>query len=235
MNTRDLTANEQANLEVIKGAGLPTVLLFVTPTGLKKSILDATLPMRTLLADAGVHDFGVQAQGPKNKRIVIGKILLNDRIEEAGVSLYRPLTKKGDPRLWPSNFSRFANSGDVFVVIAVNRQLCLVNLTQSNISEAVKLSIRTPTTEYIDKVRRKACSAAVELLGRFRELAARGPLLAIGQGDMSIGLTIETALGIKRNSSRKPDYKGIEIKAKRWALGRPEIDILYLHVFRIGF
>ena len=220
MNTRDLTKKEQANLETVKTVGVPTVLLFVTPTGLGKSIMDATLPMRTLLADAGIHDFGAQAQGPANKRVVAGKLLLDERVVDVGVSMYRPKTKKGDPRLWPANFARYTKPDDVYVVFIAREQLCFVNLTQSNVAAAVSLSVRTATVNYLTAIRQKNSSVAVELLGKFRELAANGPLRAIGCGSTSIGLTIETALGIKRNSSRDPDYKGIEVKAKRWTLGK---------------
>jgi hypothetical protein len=48
-----------------------------------------------------------------------------------------------------------------------------------------------------------------------KRLAANGPIAGSGKGDTDIGRTIETALGIKMNSSRNPDFKGIEIKAGR--------------------
>ena len=220
MNTRALTQAEQANLSAVKSAGVPTVLLFVTATGLRKSILDATLPLRTLLAEEQIHDFSKQAQGPANKRIIQGKILLDSRSVDVGVSLYRPVTKQGDPRLWPGNFSRYSNPDDVFVVFVANRHVCFVNLSQSYVAEAKRLDIRTVTTDFITTICRKTSAVSVELLSKFRALAANGPLAALGSGDTSVGLTIETALGIKRNSARKPDYKGIEIKAKRWGLGR---------------
>lgn len=182
--------------------------------------MDATLPMRTLLAEARIHDFAGQAQGPAFKRIVDGIILLNDGAMDIGVSLYRPITKRGDPRLWPANFSRYADPGDVFVVFVAKGKLCFINLTQSNVAEAMRLSIRTDTSDFLAAIRHKTLSASVELIKKFRALAANGPLLALGSGDTSVGLTIETALGIARNSARKPDFKGIEIKAKRWTLGR---------------
>ena len=220
MNTRILTKNEQANLEVVRTAGIPTVLLFVTATGLKKSILDATLPMRTLLLDAGIHDFGAQPQGPASKRIVAGKILLDDRVENVGVSLYRPVTKKGDPRLWPGSFARHANPDDVVVVFVANAELCFLNLTQSNVADTVGLRVRNASADFLGAIRRKSSSIAVELLAKLRDIASRGPLAAVGYGDTSIGRTIEAALGIAINSSQQPDYKGIELKSKRWALGR---------------
>lgn len=51
-----------------------------------------------------------------------------------------------------------------------------------------------------------------------REIAKMGPLKSIGFGDTTVGMTIEHALGITPNSSQRPDFKGIEIKATR---GKP--------------
>jgi hypothetical protein len=33
-------------------------------------------------------------------------------------------------------------------------------------------------------------------------------------------MTLETMLGIAANNSKAPDYKGIELKAKRWHKGK---------------
>jgi len=43
--------------------------------------------------------------------------------------------------------------------------------------------------------------------------------LPVRPGPTGVGMTLETLLGIAANSSRTPDYKGIEIKAKR-GIGR---------------
>jgi hypothetical protein len=60
------------------------------------------------------------------------------------------------------------------------------------------------------------------LLGRLEnvpgEIAAR--IKAECEGDITVGRSIESALGIKINSSGKPDYKGIEIKSGRTSVGR---------------
>jgi len=53
-----------------------------------------------------------------------------------------------------------------------------------------------------------------------RKIAGRGPVKAVvketmAKADTSIGRTLETLLGISINSSKKPDYKGIELKSYR--------------------
>ena len=48
----------------------PVAFLVPTPTGYKKSIMDAIAPVRELLYDAHVHDYQQQLQGTENKRVV---------------------------------------------------------------------------------------------------------------------------------------------------------------------
>jgi hypothetical protein len=50
---------------------------------------------------------------------------------------------------------------------------------------------------------------------RPNKIAAKGPVPAMLQADTAIGRTLETLLGIDINSSKKPDYKGIELKSYR--------------------
>lgn len=51
------------------------------------------------------------------------------------------------------------------------------------------------------------------------------------QADTAIGRTLETLLGININSSKQPDYKGIELKAFR---DKEEIEKICLLKFQIG-
>ena len=60
MNTRSLTQDEESNLEKIKAVGQGYALIFLTRTGLEKSILDAILAPKccllgTLLASKTVR------------------------------------------------------------------------------------------------------------------------------------------------------------------------------------
>jgi hypothetical protein len=57
--------------------------------------------------------------------------------------------------------------------------------------------------------------AVVELLDMIREVSRRGFIPTMRVGDTGIGMTLETLLGISANAKKAPDYKGIEIKAKR--------------------
>ena len=48
-----------------------------------------------------------------------------------------------------------------------------------------------------------------------REVASKGYVRTLRPGDTGVGFTLETLLGISANSSKSPDYKGIEIKSGR--------------------
>jgi hypothetical protein len=56
---------------------------------------------------------------------------------------------------------------------------------------------------------------ALELLAMLKSIGARGFVPTMRPGDTGVGFTLESLLGIKCNSSKAPDYKGIEIKAGR--------------------
>jgi hypothetical protein len=47
------------------------------------------------------------------------------------------------------------------------------------------------------------------------KISLKGPVPAMLKADTAIGRTLETLLGIDINSSKKPDYKGIELKSYR--------------------
>lgn len=66
----------------------------ITETGLKKSILDATAPVRAYLKEKNVHDYETQLQGQEHKRNIDTYILTEDARFLTKTSLYRPVTKK---------------------------------------------------------------------------------------------------------------------------------------------
>jgi hypothetical protein len=100
MSTRKLTQSEIEKQASLDESGINYALLFLTETGLRKSILDATTAIVQLLETDQIHSYRLQQQG-ENHKVVLPCILLtgNERVETK-VSLYRPVTKEGDPRLW---------------------------------------------------------------------------------------------------------------------------------------
>jgi len=187
----------------------------VTETQLKKSIIDANETIRKTFAITGFHDFNGQLQGQDNlqKREVF--LLTSKGLESTELSMYRPNTKDGDPRIWIYRLSQLLPtvlSGDVVAVIQDGDIGAVVNITDSarnrnSLEEVEKLFL----TNNFDSL----SGVAGELFERLEKLALKGPLITCRRGDTAVGYAIESALGIEANSKKTPDYKGIEIKSGR--------------------
>lgn len=215
MNMRPLGVHESKNLAALNASGCSSALLFVTATALDKGILDATEPMRHLLKAAGIHDYHAQGQGPANKVIKQAVVLSDTSNSQTKVSLYRPITKKGDPRFWFGDFTKFASADEVCAVFVQSGTIHLLNLTRSQAADALARRIETPVSSFLRDAGASANANANELLQLLTAIAAAGPLKAVCAGDTAVGRSIEEALGIRINSSRKPDFKGIELKSGR--------------------
>ncbi|MCR9577314.1 DUF262 domain-containing protein [Vibrio alginolyticus] len=159
MNTRELTSVELEKIEVLKGLSIDFELLYVTETGLRKSILDATAPIVQLLKNKQVHDFDAQLSGTEHKVMLTCIALSNGTCEETKTSLYKA-TARGDTRFWPGRFNHFASDGQIFAMFIENSNIILLNLSDghpldtsdgSYFSEIVS-RIDTETTELIGTV-----------------------------------------------------------------------------------
>ena len=90
--------------------------LEITATGLSKSIMDATENVRSFLKINNLHDYSIQGQGPQNKLIIPSFFITTNRLIKTEASLYRPVTKKGDPRIWFYNLKSLANPADILAL-----------------------------------------------------------------------------------------------------------------------
>ena len=215
VNTRPLSRKESANLACINDAGFASALLFITQIGLRKNILDAVDPVRRLLKSEGLHDYAVQGQGENAKRKLPCTVHGNSGPFATIASLYRPVTKKGDPRIWFSRFASQASADDVCAVFVHRRQLHVLNLTTSDLADRSSAGVNDRLTNFFLSRASRVGSAATELLEALRSLASAGPIRAVCSGPTAVGRSIETALGIRINSSRTPDFRGLEIKSGR--------------------
>lgn len=212
---RSLTIQEQNKIKVLTKNQVSLSLIEPTATGLKKSIMDATGSVRSFLKTNNIHDYDFQGQGPENKVMVPALIYEDLRTINSNASLYRPRTKNGDPRIWFSGLTKIANPNDIVAIIYYEGQFHVFNLTRLDIEGILKSDIHSPLKELILEINGKANEISLELLGLLREVAHRGPILSMVDADTSVGRTLETLLGININSSRQPDYKGIELKSFR--------------------
>jgi hypothetical protein len=181
-----------------------------TVTGLKKSILDATQPVRTLFSEAGFHDYDSQGQGPNHKVVKKAFFISPEGVTETTVSLYRPNTKSGDPRMWFRGLSKFAGARAQVSLSIAGDDVLLINLSDVDLQTADS-SVIAKLLELIPDEN----SVANELLEKLKVLAKGAPLKATVKGSTAVGRAIETALGIDINSSKEPDYNGIELKSGR--------------------
>jgi hypothetical protein len=131
MNTRELTPDESEKEAVLSNSGIAYELLFLTGTGLTKSILDATIPIAQLLKTKQVHDYDSQPLGSDHKVMLPCIILSNGIREETTSSLYRA-NQRGDTRFWPGRFNNFASPDQVFALFIENSNIVLLNLSDGH-------------------------------------------------------------------------------------------------------
>lgn len=205
------------NIEVFMPAfantGAPVAFLVPTATGYEKSIMDATAPVRELLLNYGVHDFDTQLQGPEHKKIITTFFVGENSLTETTTSLYRPMTKKGDPRIWFSNLKKYCSPYNLLAIIAIDKQLYVLNLSNPAIANSVLN--RGYAFSLLEEAAYKDKSTSTELLHKLHLIHDRGFLRSITPGDPGVGDTLEHALDIQRNNSKAPDYHGIELKTTR--------------------
>jgi MvaI/BcnI restriction endonuclease family len=198
----------------LTGLGLETAFLVPTPTGLSKSIMDATGPIRAYLKSHKIHDYDLQGQGGDHKVVLPAVLVGASSNTETQASLYRPNTKSGDPRIWFSKLPTYASAGDLLALLTNGHQLFVVNASRSSVWKSRHAS-GSPLANLLESLSSRASDAAEELLSKLRDIAAMGYVPSVRSGATGVGGTLEHLLGIKTNSSKKPDYRGIEIKAAR--------------------
>lgn len=218
IHMRSYNTFEAKNVKFLVDKQVDFATIQITETGLKKSILDATAPVRAYFKEKNVHDYETQLQDPEHKRIINTYILTEDTQYITKTSLYRPVTKKGDPRLWVNKVRdvEFLRANDIFVIIAHRGILFAVNLTTVNIEKVCTSPIDTPLKDLIFEVSQEKNTVSEELLGLIKDRMTEWMPAEI-LADTGIGRTVETILGIDMNPSKAPDYKGIELKSHREA------------------
>ena len=195
--------------------GVEPSFIVPTETGINKSIMDAHQGLRRFLKASGIHDFDSQSLGAQENgvklplKVIYGKTAVNQEL-----SLYRPKTKNGDPRIW-TNIRKIASAGNLLAFFTSgNNELYLVNC-----SDAETFASRHETGSSLNLAllgANRGTQTSEKLLALLREVASRGWIQATKDGDTAVGHTLETELGIKANSSKLPDYLGeIELKSGR--------------------
>lgn len=205
MNENQSVADDLVRLKVAFGT------LNITRTGIVKSILDATKDFQSFLQIAKLHDFDGQLKGSEFKvQLPIRLIKESGDVVDSTISLYKSRTR-GDERTWINSLHEIVNPGDSLIV--AHSGLALFAFSASNRAAIEKLPVSrdgpVPPPSIFEN-----------LLEDLRRLADRGFILAPEAGSTSVGRLLESELGIPMNSSKNPDYHGIELKTARNLNGR---------------
>jgi hypothetical protein len=113
--------------------GIEAAFLAPTQVSLNNSIIDAHSDFRRFLTENKIHDFDAQAKGSSNKKILPISLIEKDCIKKSSISLYRPETRGGDPRLWISGLKKYAQPSNLLAVFAKNGELYVVNVSNKEI------------------------------------------------------------------------------------------------------
>ena len=225
MPLRPLTETERGRIRRLTAESVDITLVQPTRTGLEKSILDATAPLRNFLRAKDIHDYDTQGKGAAEHGVKIDAILMDGHsATRSTASLYRPKTKNGDPRIWFSKLPVYADPDDMVAIAAFNNELVVFNLTKVDIDHLLDEQRSGALWELLTEIDSVATEIAEELLEKLRAIARFGMIESVmdQRADTAIGRTLETALGININSSKEPDYRGIELKSYRRRSGAKE-------------
>ena len=198
---------------VLARHGIEAGYFVPTDTGMSKSIVDAHEGIQRFLRSKLLHNFAEQIQGTDHKKKLAVKLVMPDRTVDRELSLYRPQTKKGDPRLWVSRLGEYAAPFNLIaLVVDSNGTLYVINCSRADVWASRERS-GSPLHQLLNKA--STSDVAEELLEKLRDISAMGFVESMRHGPTGIGFTLESLLGIAANSSRTPDYKGIELKSGR--------------------
>jgi hypothetical protein len=180
--------------------------------------MEATGSVRTYLKASNIHDYELQKQGAKEHGVFVKtNLVLETKLVETNTSLYRPKAKGkgGDPRIWISKLPELVSANDIVGIIAFETELYVLNITRLDFEKLIESRTANPLQDLVNEINQISNEVADELLALLNKIAAKGAVPAMLQADTAIGRTLESLLGIDINSSKKPDYKGIELKSYR--------------------
>jgi len=212
---RQLTELEINRIKLLTENSVEATLIEPTENGLQKSIMDATAPVRNYLKKKLVHNYELQKQGPENKIQIAANLITDEGLISSIASLYRPVTKKGDPRIWFKGLTNYAEANDILGIFEFEKVLYVLNITKLDLKKLLYEKRTNPLQELVREINKFSNEVADELLMKLRKIAAKGFVPALLNADTAIGRTLEHLLDIPMNSAKTPDYKGIELKSAR--------------------
>ncbi len=219
---------EKKNHAYFSKIGREHASIWTTPVMLRKSIIDATADIRFVLEEASIHDYKSQEQGPDNK-VIKDAFLVGDELIESKTSLYRPMTKSGDPRIWFTKMSKFCSPGDELVLACENQTCFIFNFSKYDYEALASKLISFPQLNWLNMGISIEAQNLLEQLQTLSGTAIRNPVREAGKKcDTDVGMAVEAILGVAANSRKAPDLNGIELKA--WRAGLKNRHALFTQV-----
>ena len=196
-------------IATLQSINLDACFIVPTKTGMSKSILDATNSVQAYFQKTKFHDYDNQKQGSHNKRLkqcffINGKDLIKSK-----VSLYRPNTKSGDPRIWLYSLGKYAKPNNLLALTVIDLELYVINCSDEKLIDNLGVDL-----SYLN-LRPAKDKVFQELLNKMKDIYDMGFVKSVGNGSKSVGETLEYHLGISPNSNKAPDFKGIELKSSQ--------------------
>lgn len=196
-------------------------LIRMTDTMLKKSIIDASEDFRVILREKNIVDYRNINKGEK---IYSPSVIISNPpygVVERKTSLYRPLTKDGDPRFWISMLGRYVDPNDLVYFTIYDSNIVAIPLIDfPEFEEAIISFFGSNDGEE---------SIVEEFKEKISDIKNRGWVVSVSPdtlNDKDIGETLERELNVELNCLPLPDYKG-EIEVKGKTLGSGTKDSLF--------
>ena len=201
-------------------------LLRLTPTMIKKNIIDANTIFRNLLCRSGIVDYEDLDSGRDNGVEHFAKLIQKGSVENIKMKFYRVSNRRGDRRfsiekLKRKTLNNTLNEGDLLYIAACKTQEGSPQLF------LIDLSNNTPTPEEIfNAIGKDDTLTLLDILKPRLVEILHGGFYDNSKGSgldspKDIGDTLERLLEIDANNRNNADYKGlIEIKAKGEATTR---------------
>jgi hypothetical protein len=173
------SSDEQAAItELLDEFQFEFVGVRLTRTMLSKAIIDARAPLQALLSRAGIVEYSAIGQGKQHKVQLALPLITSEGIDERVVSYYRPMTKKGDPRVWVSGLANIANPGDLLLFTFSDGQpaaLLAKGSARKLVSAASQVLVRREGQFAWEAVVSRITSAIAPLRGRWIKTLRAGP------------------------------------------------------------
>lgn len=149
---RELSELEMQNEEFLANKGISFTTVMMTNNILSHSIFDANRQIVKYLKDQGLHDYALQKNG-KDERVMIKTHILTfteDVLSKS--SLYKAGTR-GDKRMWfGAAVLPYADDNDIFVIIAHEGEMYIVNESKIAIDLCYMTNIDNPIKVFLKSI-----------------------------------------------------------------------------------